>query len=52
MALTEAKVRNAKPAEKSVKLTDANGMHPLVQPNGSKYWRLQYRLQVSKKCWH
>lgn len=39
MALTEAKVRNAKPAEKSVKLTDGNGMHLLVQSNGSKYWR-------------
>lgn len=42
MAPTEAKVRNAKPAEKSVKLTDGNGMHLLVQSNGSKYWRLQY----------
>ncbi|MGI8489921.1 tyrosine-type recombinase/integrase [Pectobacterium sp. S5] len=49
MALTEAKVRNAKPAEKSVKLTDANGMHLLVQSNGSKYWRLQYRFAGKQK---
>ncbi|HBR2370754.1 TPA: DUF4102 domain-containing protein, partial [Klebsiella pneumoniae] len=43
MALTEVKVRNAKPAEKPVKLTDGDGMHLLVHPTGSKYWRLQYR---------
>lgn len=44
MALTEVKVRNAKPGEKPVKLTDGNGMHLLIQPSGSKYWRLQYRF--------
>lgn len=49
MALTEAKVRNAKTAEKSVKLTDANDMHLLVQSNGSKYRRLQYRFEGKQK---
>lgn len=49
MALTEVKVRNTKPTEKSVKLTDGNGMHLLIQPNGSKYWRLQYRFSGKQK---
>ena len=49
MALTEMKVRNAKPAEKPVKLTDSRGMHLLVHPSGSKYWRLQYRFSGKQK---
>ena len=43
MALTDAKIRAAKPDEKSYKLADANNMFLLVHPNGSKYWRLRYR---------
>ncbi|WP_336432542.1 integrase arm-type DNA-binding domain-containing protein [Providencia rettgeri] len=44
MALTDAKVRAAKPLDKSYKLTDGDGMHLMVHTNGSKYWRLQYRF--------
>ncbi|HFF8633337.1 TPA: tyrosine-type recombinase/integrase [Escherichia coli] len=44
MALTDIKVRTAKPTDKQYKLTDGNGMHLLVHPNGSRYWRLQYRF--------
>ncbi|MEI7229958.1 tyrosine-type recombinase/integrase [Pectobacterium carotovorum] len=49
MALTDVKVRNAKPADKPVKLTDSSGMHLLIHPNGSKYWRLQYRFAGKQK---
>lgn len=49
MALTEVKVRNAKAVEKPVKLTDGGGMHLLIQPSGSKYWRLQYRFAGKQK---
>jgi len=49
MALTEVKARNAKPAEKPIKLTDGSGMHLLIQPSGSKYWRLQYRFAGKQK---
>lgn len=49
MALTEVKVRNAKPAEQPIKLTDGSGMHLLIQPSGSKYWRLQYRFAGKQK---
>ena len=49
MALTDLKVRTAKPADKQYKLTDGGGMHLLVHPNGSKYWRLQYRYEGKQK---
>lgn len=43
MNLTDLAVRSAKPKDKPYKLTDGDGMFLLVQPNGSKYWRLAYR---------
>ena len=49
MALTDIKVRTAKPTDKQYKLTDGSGMHLLVHPNGSKYWRLQYRFDGNQK---
>jgi integrase len=47
--LTEASVRNAKPAEKPYKLADGGGMYLLVQPSGSRYWRLKYRFGGKEK---
>lgn len=49
MALTDAKVRAAKPLDKLYKLTDGDGMHLMVHTNGSKYWRLQYRFGGKQK---
>ncbi|MEY0256115.1 Arm DNA-binding domain-containing protein, partial [Morganella morganii] len=49
MALTDVKVRTAKPADKGYKLTDGEGMHLYVHSNGSKYWRLQYCKYPGKK---
>ena len=49
MALTDAKVRAAKPLDKSYKLPDGDGMHLMVHTNGSKYWRLQYRFGGKQK---
>ncbi|MHB9807571.1 tyrosine-type recombinase/integrase [Pantoea ananatis] len=49
MALTDIKVRTAKSTDKQYKLTDGNGMHLLVHPNGSRYWRLQYRYGGKQK---
>jgi integrase len=42
--LTEALIKNADVRERKYKLTDRNGMFLLVHPNGSKYFRLGYRL--------
>lgn len=49
MALSDVKVRSAKPEAKAYKLTDGDGMVLLVHPNGSKYWRLRYRFGGKEK---
>jgi Arm DNA-binding domain len=43
MALTDIRVRNAKPKGTSYKLADGGGMYLLVVPNGSRYWRMDFR---------
>ncbi|ATO31359.1 hypothetical protein DZA65_00434 [Dickeya dianthicola] len=48
MALTDIKVRTAKPSDKQYKLTDGNGMHLLVHPNGA----YSTVLAVNRRCWH
>jgi len=47
--LTDAKVKNAKPGTKSVKMADGRGMYLLITPAGGKCWRLKYRLQGKEK---
>lgn len=42
MALTDIKVRSAKPQEKEYTLVDGGGMFLLIHPNGSKYWRFRF----------
>jgi len=44
MALTDTKVRSAKPEEKEYSLVDGDGMFLLIHPNGSKYWRFRFRF--------
>lgn len=41
--LTYFDIQNAKPERKPYKLADGGGLFLLVQPNGSKLWRLKYR---------
>jgi len=43
--LTDLECRNAKPREKPYKLSDERGLFLLVNPNGSKWWRLRYAWQ-------
>jgi integrase len=42
--LSALAVENAKPREKAYFLTDGNGLHLMVTPQGSKLWRLRYRF--------
>jgi integrase len=49
MPLTDAAVRNAKPAEKSRKLSDAGGLYLEVRPEGGKWWRWRYRFAGREK---
>lgn len=43
MPLTHFEIENAKSAAKPYKLADGGGLFLLIQPNGSKLWRLKYR---------
>ncbi len=47
--LTDPKIRQAKPADKSYKLFDGGGLFLLVQPGGSKLLRLKYRFGGKEK---
>ncbi len=49
MALTDAKIRAAKPQDKPYKLADSGNMFLLFHPNGSRYWRLRYRFLGKEK---
>jgi integrase len=42
--LTEIEARKAAPRDKAYKLFDGGGLFLLVQPDGAKYWRMNYRL--------
>ena len=42
--LSDVAIRAAKPRAKFFKLTDGRGLHLLITPNGSRLWRMQFRL--------
>jgi integrase len=47
--LSDTTVRNAKPKNKSYKLADGGGLYVIVQPIGSKLWRLDYYFDGHRK---
>lgn len=49
MKLTNTTCKNAKPAEKSIKLFDGQGLYLEVTPAGNKLWRLKYRYNSKEK---
>lgn len=49
MALTVVQVKNAKPREKAYKMADERGLYLLINPNGSKLWKLKYRFAGFEK---
>lgn len=49
MALTDIKLRTAKPQHKPYKVSDSGGLFLLITPTGSKYWRLKYRFNSKEK---
>ena len=49
MALTDTGIRKAKATDKPQKLTDGGGMYLLLNPNGSRWWRLDYRHNGKRK---
>ena len=44
MALTDTAIRNARPKAKPYKVADSQGLYLLVNPRGSKLWRIKYRM--------
>lgn len=49
MPLTDIAIKNAKPKERPYKLTDGGGLFVLINPSGSKLFRLKYRYQSKEK---
>lgn len=49
MPLTDSAIKVAKPKDKPYKLSDALGLFLLINPNGSKLWRLKYRVEGREK---
>ncbi|EBR3159211.1 tyrosine-type recombinase/integrase [Salmonella enterica] len=49
MKLNARQVETAKPKDKPYKLADGGGLYLLVNPNGSRYWRLKYRVAGKEK---
>jgi len=49
MALSDTTIKNTKPAAKPFKLSDEKGMFLLINPSGSKLWRLKYRWEGKEK---
>ena len=49
MPLTDTAIRAAKPIASAVKLSDGGGLYLLIQPTGSKLWRLAYRFGGKQK---
>ena len=50
MAISDTTIKAAKPMpDKAYKLSDEKGLHILINPNGSKYFRLKYRFAGKEK---
>jgi integrase len=47
--LNDTRVRTAKGCERPIKLSDSGGLYLLIQPHGSKLWRLAYRFGGKQK---
>ncbi len=47
--LTDSRIRQTGVAAKPLKLADGGGMYLLMNPDGSRYWRLDYRFDGKRK---
>lgn len=47
--LTAASVSRAKPKDKSYKLSDRDGLYLLIEPSGSRVWRMNYRMHGKQR---
>ena len=49
MSLTDTAIRNSKPKDKPLRLSDERGLYLLINPNGSRWWRFDYRFHGIRK---
>lgn len=49
MPLSDIAIRKAKPASKPLKMTDGGGLYLILNPSGSRWWRLDYRFEGKRK---
>lgn len=49
MPLSDTAIRTRKPAAKPIRMTDGDGLYLLLQPNGARWWRFDYRRPVTGK---
>lgn len=49
MPLTDTAIRNAKPKESTIKLSDGGGLQLWITPAGAKLWRLAYRFDRKQR---
>ncbi|MSQ52954.1 MAG: DUF4102 domain-containing protein, partial [Betaproteobacteria bacterium] len=49
MPLTATAIRNAKPAQKPVRLYDSGGLYLEIAPSGGRWWRFAYRFLGKRK---
>src|SRR6266404_86412 len=47
--LTQVALRAAMPRDKPYKLGDGDGLYLLINPNGSRWWRLKYHFEAREK---
>ena len=47
--LTEKIIKKIKNKPKQFKISDGEGLYLLVHPNGSKYWRFDFRFDGKQK---
>ena len=47
--LTDTAIRKARPGDKPLMLSDGGGMYLELRPNGTRYWRLKYRIGGREK---
>ena len=49
MGLTDVSIRNSRSKDKAFKMSDGGGLYLLVNPNGSRWWRFDYRFGGKRK---
>jgi hypothetical protein len=52
MTLTHIKITHAKARDRAYKLTDADALYLVVNPTGTKLWRMNYRYFGGQKTLH